>query len=102
MTDIEIALPLDNVELNRIATQGGDTDTVYVKDISDNRGESNSDVILRRKPWRGCLKKASKVCKKACQRAAKDACDYYDCRAKLKMGLKKECNRSCKIEFLGD
>ncbi|XP_075987780.1 uncharacterized protein LOC142984217 [Anticarsia gemmatalis] len=59
-----------------------------------------SPIVLRASPWRGCQKKASKLCKKACKAAAKDACSLYDCRRKLKKALKKECKRNCKSYFM--
>ncbi|CAB3247033.1 unnamed protein product [Arctia plantaginis] len=96
--NVETVLPHDNTKLKRVVT-----DSVNVDDITGNGDKiDRPDVLLRKRPWKGCLKKASKMCKKACKAAVKDACDYYDCKKKLKKGLKKECKKSCKRQFLDD
>ncbi|CAB3232522.1 unnamed protein product [Arctia plantaginis] len=101
--NVETVLPHDNTKLKRVVTQGGGTDSVNVDEITGNGDKiDRPDVLLRKRPWKGCLKKASKMCKKACKAAVKDACDYYDCKKKLKKGLKKECKKSCKRQFLDD
>ncbi|KAJ0170520.1 hypothetical protein K1T71_013891 [Dendrolimus kikuchii] len=65
-------------------------------EITVESDESADDTRLR---YRGCGKRATKDCRKACIEAMKDSCDQYSCRRKMKRYFRKRCRRSCKDRF---
>lgn len=100
----------DDISFKAVDTYSGnlnDDDEDYDEDRDDEPPNEDSEELtvlplgaLRKKPWKSCLKSASKICTKACKVSYKEACSYRGCQKKLKKSLKKECKRQCKSFFL--
>ncbi|XP_035451392.2 uncharacterized protein LOC118276894 [Spodoptera frugiperda] len=67
------------------------------------RGTKVSRVHFESRRWhRSCVRKASKMCTKACERAYKTVCKRRKCSKRSKRTLKKECKKSCSKNFESD
>ncbi|KAH9642416.1 hypothetical protein HF086_007548 [Spodoptera exigua] len=57
-------------------------------------------VHVESRRWhKGCIRKANKMCTKACERAYKTVCKKRKCSKRSKRMLKRECRRSCSKNF---
>ena len=78
----------------------------YDEQVDGNVEDSheNSYGIARRefetRRWhKSCMRKASKLCTKACRRAFKTVCRKRKCKKRAKKALSRECKKTCTKNF---